>query len=169
MRVISVQQGKTIYTSHNYTIHNKYATTTEPPKASGGEWVRLEGEPEMTYNYIQETRKAVEDYLAENQIEPKDFASKDEMYDYVHDECWIADSVTGNASGSYTCDRAKAREYVQGNETLLSDALEEIEGDYKRALNDPEYADVTIRCYVLGDVVGQIVQEFKDEDFGGDE
>lgn len=121
------------------------------------------------YNYRTETKKAVEEYLADNQIEPKGFTCKDAMYERVYDECWIADSVTGNGSGSFTCDREKARECVRGNEELLVQALEEFEGDYKRALTDPEYADVTIRCYILGEIVGEIVQAFKDEDFEEDE
>ena len=38
---------------------------------------------------------------------------------------WNADSVTGNASGSYTFSRARAKEYVLGSTDLLKEAYEE--------------------------------------------
>lgn len=129
----------------------------------------MKEKPDVTYNYIEETRKAVKDYLTENQIEPKNFADRDEMFEKVYDDCWNEDSVTGNASGSFFCNREKARECVRGNEDLLATALEEYEGDYKRALTDPEYADVVIRCYVLSEAVGTIIQAYDEKAFGGDE
>lgn len=71
---------------------------------------------------------------------------------------WIADEVTGNGSGSYTFDRAQAREYVLADIDTVKEALKEFdtpaETIAKKFLGDDwEYFDVTARCYVLGQAI----------------
>ena len=77
--------------------------------------------------------------------------------------------MTGNGSGSYTFNAAKARENVSDaiwDEKVL-DALSEfgISGDriaqYLRD-NDAESLDVCIRCAMLGEVYGEIEGYFSD-------
>lgn len=109
----------------------------------------------MKYDYREAMREDVKNALEEMETTGK---TQDEIYD----ELWIDDSVTGNASGSYTFNSFKAREYVAGNEDLLVEALEEFgadEGQYKKALIDAEYADVTIRCYLLAEVLDEVYEE----------
>jgi hypothetical protein len=111
----------------------------------------------MKYDYRE---AMIED--VKNALEEIDTTGKTE--DEIFDELWIDDSVTGNASGSYTFNSFKAREYVAGNEDLLVEALEEFGSDdssYKKALTDPEYADVTIRCYLLAEVLTDVLEEIE--------
>ena len=109
----------------------------------------------MKYDYREAMRENVKNALEEMETTGK-------TQEDIYDELWIDDSVTGNASGSYTFNSFKAREYVAGNEDLLVEALEEFgagDSEYKKALIDSEYADMTIRCYLLGEVLGEVLEE----------
>jgi hypothetical protein len=111
----------------------------------------------MKYDYREAMMEDVK-----NALEEMDAAGKTE--DEIYDELWIDDSVTGNASGSYTFNSSKAREYVAGNEELLVEALEAYgagDSEYKKALTDAEYADVTIRCYLLYEVLANVLEEIE--------
>jgi hypothetical protein len=79
----------------------------------------------------------------------------------------VEDSVTGNASGSYTFNRWTAKEYVADNMELLKDALDEFCTESRTIaehfLNeDWEYFDVSIRCYLLGSVISEVLDELED-------
>ena len=87
---------------------------------------------------------------------------REEFYNKLHDDLWVCDSVTGNASGSYTFSTWQAEENICHNLYLLKSAVEEFgdslgEAVYKGA----EYCDVTIRCYLLGSVLYQVLDELE--------
>lgn len=93
----------------------------------------------------------------------------DTEWDVVYDNLFIDDGVTGNGSGSYFFNAAKAREAVADaiwDEKILN-VLSEfgISGDriaqYLRD-NDAESLDVCIRCAMLGEVYGEIEEHFSD-------
>lgn len=122
----------------------------------------------IMYNYIKEMRNDIQTYIRYNysleDLYEKSNGDLDKLYCILEDELWDCDDVTGNASGSYTFNRNKAREYISQNLELLATALEEF-GDtpksYKRALNDPEYADCTIRCYLLPNAIDDYIESIK--------
>ena len=122
-----------------------------------------------TYNYFNALCADILDYIGENinlaNYLTEDGLDADELAKRLNNDCWTADSVTGNASGSYYCNAHKAREALRGNEDVLIEAIEEFGDcpeDYKRALTSPEWADVTIRCYMLGQAVGAVVGALAD-------
>ena len=85
----------------------------------------------------------------------------------LNDDLWTADSVTGNASGSYTFNRVQASLYVLDNMDLLQEAIEEFATDPatvgdKFISEDWEWFDVTIRCYLLGSVISEVLDEMKE-------
>ena len=85
----------------------------------------------------------------------------------LNDDLWIADSVTGNASGSYTFNRVQASLYVLDNMDLLQEAIEEFATDPatvgdKFISEDWEWFDVTIRCYLLGSIVSDVLNEMEE-------
>ena len=122
-----------------------------------------------TDSYFNEMYDDVLEYIAEN-IELADYTEDGELdrealEDKLNDDCFVADSVTGNASGSYYCNAYRAKEKVYSEIELLIEALECF-GDepesYKKALLSPEYADVTIRCYYLGEVVARVLDDIEE-------
>ena len=93
----------------------------------------------------------------------------DTQWDVVYDNLFVDDSVTGNGSGSYFFNAAKAREAVADaiwDEKIL-DALSmiSVDGDaiaqYLRD-NDAESLDVCIRCAMLSEVYDEIEDYFSD-------
>jgi hypothetical protein len=119
------------------------------------------------YNYSQALNEDIRDYIDCN-INIFDYSDKNELGDYLNDELWTADSVTGNGSGSYTFNRNTARNYVLDNMGLLFEALD----DFCTPLNeigrrfkeeDWEYFDVTIRCYLLDSAISEVLDEMEED------
>lgn len=123
------------------------------------------------YDYREAVKDSVIDWLDENREEVEARHSQmdeDEFAEWVTDECVISDSVTGNASGSYTFSTWKAEDCLCHNFDLLVEAVEDygVGGeDVGRAImQGAETCDVIIRCHVLYEVVGQAIEEFFEED-----
>lgn len=76
------------------------------------------------YNYLETVKEDVKEYIAEN-IDISEFGDIEELKEKLNEDLWINDSVTGNASGSYTCNRAKAKKYVDDNKELIIEMAEE--------------------------------------------
>ena len=74
------------------------------------------------------------------------------------------DSVTGNGSGSYTFSTYEAEENICHNLDLLGEALEEFgSGADYLITHGAEAADVTIRCYLLGECIAAALEEIEDD------
>ena len=85
-------------------------------------------------------------------------------YDALYDEMFIEDSVTGNASGSYTFNTWEAEENICHNHDLLKDAQECfgcLPTEY--ISKGAEWADVTIRCYLLGQALQETLEDLQSE------
>lgn len=112
------------------------------------------------YDYRKALRNDIREYLDDNWEKGKRITDDDRMN--LHDDMFVADSVTGNGSGSYTFNSCEAEENVCHNLDLLGEALDEfgVDGDTLREKMDGEWADVTIRCYMLGQVEGEVFDEW---------
>ena len=121
------------------------------------------------YDYYKAVKADVLDYIREN-VDLSEYETLDELADALNDELWTADSVTGNASGSYTFDAWEAEENVCHNLDLLGEALAEFgcDPDYL-SNNGAEAADVTIRCYLLGSAIAEVLQDIADCDAAHEE
>lgn len=124
----------------------------------------------MKYDYLKEMikdiKRAIFDYFTKEEIKNafKSLEARDELYEKLYDDLWIDDSVTGNASGSYTFNTYKAEEYLCHNLELLSEALEEFGESESNALSrGAEFCDVTIRCYLLGSAINEALDELEEE------
>lgn len=125
------------------------------------------------YDYEAQVYSALKHWLTEEHfpwrnIEKAEDMTDDERTD-AYEEAFVSDSVTGNASGSYFCNRWKAEEALCHNLNLLRDAIEEFGGDIGKAMESAESADVTIRCYILGQVFDEVWNEVKGEIGGSEE
>ena len=112
------------------------------------------------YNYNDAMREDIKNYI-NNEVILSDYNDKDELGRYLEDILWTEDSVTGNASGSYTFSRWEAEENLCHN----WDILEEIAEDWGTASLDffnPESLDVAIRCYFLNNAISEVLDEMED-------
>lgn len=114
------------------------------------------------YNYFEAVCDDVRNYIEENEIVVNE-DNRDEIEEQLNDDLFCNDSVTGNASGSYTFSTWKAEENLCHNLDLLSEALQEFgcEPDYITE-KGAEACDVTIRCYLLGQAIGCVLDEIID-------
>ena len=119
------------------------------------------------YNYMEAVKEDVKNYI-DSEINFEDFDSLEELEEKLNDELWTEDSVTGNASGSYTFNRVTAENYVNSNKELVNEMDDEFDCKkqvYDWYLNDNfESIDVSIRCYLLGSAISEVLDELE-EDF----
>lgn len=113
------------------------------------------------YDYRKQVKSDIEDYIKDS-VDMSDYDSREEMEQDLNNKLWLADSVTGNASGSYTFNAWRAEENLCHNLDLLEDACEEF-GDegFDILKKGPEAADVTIRCYLLSQELSEVLDEME--------
>ena len=116
----------------------------------------------MTYNYLESIKEDVKEYI-DNEITLKDFTDREELEQKLNDDLWAEDSVTGNASGSYYCNAWKAEESLAHNWDVLEEALAEFGCEGNPIEKGAEWCDVTIRCYLLGQAIAEVLEEMEEE------
>ena len=116
----------------------------------------------MIYDYLEAEKNDVLDYIKEN-IDFSSFEDIEELEEELNEELWSEDSVTGNASGSYTCNRYLAEEHIAHNWDLLDEALEAFGCDESFIKKGAEWCDVTIRCYLLPSAISEALKEIEDD------
>ena len=118
-----------------------------------------------TYNYNEAVKADVKEYIQENYTTEEiieGLAEREEFDQHLYDEMWTADEVTGNGSGSYTFNRWQAEENLCHNTELLAEALEDFGCGTDYIKKGAEACDVTIRCYLLGSALAEILDEFEE-------
>lgn len=116
------------------------------------------------YNYFKSVKEDVKNVVINeyNYIEELT-EDRDTFEQKLNDELWARDSVTGNGSGSYTFSTWKAEENLCHNLDLLQEALNEFGCGLSDISNGAEYCDVTIRCYLLGQAISEVLDELEEE------
>ena len=118
------------------------------------------------YNYREAVKADVKNWMAENH-EGESCYELEYDYDSIYDACWVADEVTGNGSGSYTFSRLEARRnFFEDNDSddyiyRMCDEGFSTQEEIGKHISDGdwEWVDVLIRCYLLGEVVREVIDE----------
>ena len=115
------------------------------------------------YDYFdavrEDLKRYVEDVYGPESVEDVEAIDREALYDAA----FVSDAVTGNASGSYTFNTWDAEENLCHNMDLLEDAANEFGDGLELLGRGAEACDVTIRCYVLGQVIDDALEELKEE------
>lgn len=124
----------------------------------------------MEYDYRETVKndviEQVKDGYKENSLRLYKEEGRDALEEYLNDELWVDDQVTGNASGSYTFNTWEAEENLCHNMSLLEEACDEFGQDVGEAVKrGAEYCDVTIRCYLLGGAISEAIDELEAEGY----
>lgn len=104
------------------------------------------------YDYERAMREDIKEYLDENEI-----TLTADNYEDIYEQLQLADSVTGNGSGSYWFNSYKAALALVGNCGLLADASEYFGGLSEKTLSSAESLDVIIRCYLLDQILPEFI------------
>lgn len=115
------------------------------------------------YDYYEVIKDDLKTFIEDN-YNLNDFEDSEEAYEEIYEKAWVSDSVTGNASGSYFCNSWHAEEAICHNLDLLGEAFEAFCEDGADVLkNGAEFCDVTIRCYLLSQVLSEVLDELMEE------
>ena len=122
----------------------------------------------MAYDYQSAVLEDVREWCGESEdfenivkecTDENGEVDRDEVKEKLYDILWTEDSVTGNGSGSYTFNREEAGNNLIGNFDLLSEVFEEFGGAEELIKKGEEACDVSIRCYLLGGAIDEVVDE----------
>ena len=122
------------------------------------------------YSYKDQIRSDVREWIEDNK-DQIDGLDRHEAYEVVYDSCWVDDSVTGNASGSYTFSRWTARDNFfedSDSEDYIDQMIEDgftTRESVGRAVQESQWEllDVSIRCWLLCDAVTDVLDEMYDD------
>ena len=117
------------------------------------------------YDYRRAIIDDVKDWVVnETDILEKEFT--DDLYDWIYDEVFDNDGITGNGWSYYNTEE-KCSEYLSGNFDLLYEAAHEfcIDDEINILISHyknkdlARYFDCTIRCYLLMDCIYTAIKE----------
>lgn len=115
------------------------------------------------YDYREAMTEDVKEWIKENIHLTEWTEDREGLEQQLNDDLWTEDSITGNASGSYYCNSYKAEESIAHNWDLLNEALDEFgQNNINVIEKGTEWADVTIRCYLLGSVISNVLDEMEE-------
>lgn len=122
------------------------------------------------YSYKEVVRSDVREWIDDNK-EHIEGLDRHDAYEVIYDSCWVDDSVTGNASGSYTFSRYEARQNFfndDDSEEYIDQMIEDGFTDREtvgKAVQESnwELLDVSIRCWLLCDAVSDVIDEMFDD------
>ena len=119
------------------------------------------------YNYEEAIINDLKDWLINetNILEQKDLNYED-LFESIYDEAFSIDSITGNGYDYYDTED-NCSKYLAGNIDLLYLATRDfcIDDDINTLIKHYEdkslarYFDCTIRCYLLGDCIGKVLED----------
>lgn len=124
----------------------------------------------MNYNYLEAMKEDIKEYIEnDSELSIDDLIyNRSDLEEKLNEDLWVYDGVTGNASGSYTFNSYKAKEYVLDNMDLLEEMCNEFcidaETIGKKFLDGAwEWMDVSIRCYLLGQAISEVLDDIENE------
>ena len=109
------------------------------------------------YDYRYEIESDLHTYIYDN-VDINDFDSVEELEEYLYEETWAEDSITGNGPYGYASEE-ECCEYVCHNFDILNEAIEEGFCEPLTELNGKKI-DCIIRCYLLGECTARVAQDF---------
>jgi hypothetical protein len=121
------------------------------------------------YDYYENIRADVQHYFDEklnlgNFRDERGGIDWDEVEEFLNDELWTDDSVTGNGSGSYLFSTWEAEEALCHNWDLLYEALQAFDCQHIDVIKKGvKWADVTIRCYLLPWAIAEVIEAAKEQ------
>lgn len=118
--------------------------------------------------YMDQMVEDITEYV-KNNVNLADYEDREDLEESLNDDLWAEDSITGNGSGSYTFNRERAKEYVLADGV---DYYREAVSEFGMSADDVakdflegnwEGIDVTIRCYLLGQAIGEVLDRMEED------
>ena len=113
---------------------------------------RYDYERSMCYSVLT----ALDDFTDE-QLDELLSEDEDTRWEYLDEQLWTSDIVTGNGSGSFFCNGWKAEAALAHNWGLIEDVKNEWGSDFDFS-SGAEYIDVCIRCFLASQIYGDVLE-----------
>ena len=97
----------------------------------------------MNYNYLEAMVKDITEWMEYNNFDISEYADLEEAHEYLRDELWEDDDITGNGEMGYAT-KIDYENYLCHNWDSLIDAIEEFYVDMNTIINLLEKKDVTL-------------------------
>lgn len=117
----------------------------------------------MSYHYRTEMKQDILDYINRN-ITLDDWEFRTDLEDYLYNELWADDSITGNGEKYYDTE-SYCESCLAYNLDLMMEACEEFGIDMKSLLQHyhdgdlARFLDCMIRCYLFVDTLHDVLNE----------
>lgn len=117
----------------------------------------------MKYNYLTALEEDIKDWCNYEHFDLSDYNDIEEAHEYLHDELWEDDSVTGNGDNWYA-NTEKCEEYLCGNWDLILNALDNFCIDINEVVNEfrenlPQYLDRLVRLDLLDVAIENVLED----------
>ena len=120
------------------------------------------------YNYYAKVSDDIITWIGEydNSFDISQFENREEAAEWLEDELWAEDSITGNGSFSYATEEL-CEEFLCHNLDLVFDACDIFGVDYTTLRKQykqgilARYLDCTVRCYVLPTAIHDALKEWE--------
>lgn len=129
------------------------------------------GKEQKMYDYrkavYENVVEAIKERFTDEELKAAIQEDRENLVETLNEELWIDDSVTGNASGSYTFNTYRAEENLLHNWDLIEETAAEFGIEPKISSGyefGPEYWDVSIRCYLLAESIEKAIEDLEAEE-----
>lgn len=129
----------------------------------------------MNYNYLEAMIEDITEWMEYNNFDLSEYTDIDEAHEYLHDELWDEDDVTGNGEMGYAT-KVDYENYLCHNWDALIDAVENFCIDANEIINLLEkhnvvailqYCDTLIRLNTLDMAIDIALEDWSNKENNG--
>lgn len=129
----------------------------------------------MNYNYLEAMVEDITEWMEYNNFDLSEYTDIDEAHEYLHDELWDEDDVTGNGEMGYAT-KVDYENYLCHNWDALIDAVENFCIDANEIINLLEkhnvvailqYCDTLIRLNTLDMAIDAALEDWSNKENNG--
>ena len=129
----------------------------------------------MNYNYLEAMVEDITEWMEYNNFDLSEYTDLEEAHEYLHDELWGEDDVTGNGEMGYAT-KVDYENYLCHNWDALIDAVENFCIDANEIINLLEkhnvvailqYCDTLIRLNTLDMAIETALEDWSNKENNG--
>lgn len=129
----------------------------------------------MNYNYLEAMVEDITEWMEYNNFDLSEYTDIDEAHEYLYDELWGEDDITGNGEMGYAT-KVDYENYLCHNWDALIDAVENFCIDANEIINLLEkhnvvailqYCDILIRLNTLDMAIDTALEDWSNKENNG--
>ena len=119
----------------------------------------------MAYNYLEHLTNDILEWCKYEHFDLSEYDDLDEAHEFLHDELWDDDSITGNG-GNWYASATECEEYLSDNWNLIFNAIEnfcvDMNKEIKKYKEDmPCFLDCLVRLDLLDEAIKKVLGDLQ--------